>query len=202
MQDDEDRPSPSFSASLHGFHRSHNLSRLLPQHWDLQLPQTSAWLDLTSFDQLCPAAVLTTHFLCPLSALYLLGVSLHHQVHQAVEVCWESRWSEAPEVLHHDLFSGSVRAADGRGDQRDKSQGECRYFNRINPVMVSVFASFLSTLSVFVLFWLILSPLSPCRNMCSFPTLRRWNHQRIYRIWGFDSCSHLSTCCQRYKNNN
>lgn len=41
--------------------------------------------------------------------------------------------------------------------------------------------------------------LSPCRNTSSFPTLRRWNRRRIYRIWEFDSCSRLWTCCPRFR---
>lgn len=54
------------------------------------------------------------------------------------------------------------------------------------------FSPFRPALTNFVL-------LSPCRNMSSFPTLRRWSRRRIYRIWEFDSCSHLSTCCPRFR---
>ncbi|CAF95602.1 unnamed protein product [Tetraodon nigroviridis] len=62
-EDHEYRPSPSFPAGADGFHRSRDFGGLLPQHRDLQLPQT------------------------PAGAVHLLGVGLHHQVHQAVEVC-------------------------------------------------------------------------------------------------------------------
>lgn len=56
--------------------------------------------------------------------------------------------------------------------------------------IIPVFSPFSPALTNFVL-------LSPCRNMSSFPTLRRWNRRRICRIWEFDSSSRLWTFCPR-----
>ena len=59
-----------------------------------------------------------------LSSFHLLGVGIHHKVHQALEVCRAQCRTAAPEVLHHSPVSGPVRAINGCGDQRHKGQGE------------------------------------------------------------------------------
>lgn len=96
----------------------------------------------------------------PHSPVHLLGAGVRHKVYKAVEVCSILCRAAAPEVLHHSPVSDAVRAADGGGDQRHKSQGGSSLFGpTINSQNILSFANVVL--------------LSPCRNMSSSPTPKR-----------------------------